>query len=96
MPPPNANNKKTINHRDVQYRWIIWNKRTFNEMTIEAAASVNGQLLVAKLPRVVNDAMVTGAIDFGRKSGWNPEAAGPAFRCEYRRHIGFQREEAAE
>jgi len=85
MPPPNGNNKKTINHRDTQYRWIIWNKKTHNEMTIELSASVNGQLLSVELPRVVNDAMVTGAIDFGRKNGWKPELELAPFRCKYTR-----------
>jgi hypothetical protein len=85
MPPPNANNKKTINHRDTQYRWIIWNKTTHNELAVELSASVNGQLLLAELPRVVNDAMVTGAIDFARKHGWQPEVEQEPFRCKYTR-----------
>jgi hypothetical protein len=88
MPSPQHNNKKTINHRDTHYRWIVWNKRTFNELTIELSASINGQPLVAELPRVVNHAMVPDAIDFGRKHGWKPEAAGRPFRCKYTRQ-GF-------
>ncbi len=89
MPPPQRNNWKTLNHRDTQYRWIMWNKRDHNELTVELAASVGGQLLLAELPRVVNHAMVPDAIDFGRKHGWKPEAAGEAFRCKYTRR-GFQ------
>jgi hypothetical protein len=85
MPAPQHNNKKTLNHRDTHYRWIVWNKRTFNELTVEMSASVNGQLLLAELPRVVNHQMVPDAIDFARKNGWKPEAAGPPFRCKYTR-----------
>jgi hypothetical protein len=64
MPPPQKG-YKVINHRDVQYRWIMQNRRGTNELVIEASAPVNGQVLTAELPRVVSYDMVTAAIDFG-------------------------------
>ena len=51
MPPPQKG-YKVINHRDVQYRWIMQNRRGVNELVIEASAPVNGQVLTAELPRI--------------------------------------------
>lgn len=85
MPRPQRNNKKSLILRDTHYTWIILNRVTFNELNVELSASVNGQVLLAQLPRVVNDAMVTGAIEFGRANGWQPQLAGRPFRCKYAR-----------
>ena len=68
MPPPQKG-YKTLNHRDTHYRWILQNQRGFNELIVEMSASVNGQVLIAKLPTVVNLKMVPLAIDFARRSG---------------------------
>jgi hypothetical protein len=80
--PPIHKGFKSINHRDVQYRWIIRSPKTGNELTIEASAPVNGQLLVALLPRVVSENMVMDAIDFGNANGWKRNEPGPVFRCK--------------
>jgi hypothetical protein len=82
MPPPQKG-YKVINHRDVQYRWIMQNRRGVNELVIEASAPVNGQVLTAELPRIVSYDMVTAAIDFGNAHGWKPNDAGPVFRCKW-------------
>jgi hypothetical protein len=84
MPPPNKG-YKIINHYDVQYRWIMQNRRGTNELVIEAGAPVNGQQLIGVLPRVVNQEMVIWAIDFGLANGWKPEDSGKPFRCIYLR-----------
>jgi hypothetical protein len=84
MPAPQKG-YKTINHRDVQYRWIMQNRRGFNELSIFANAPVNGRELLAELPRVVSWTMVTDAIDFGNANGWNHDESGPPFRCKYAR-----------
>lgn len=84
MPPPNKG-YKTINHRDVQYRWIMQNRRGVNELVIEASAPVNGQNLIAELPRIVSYDMVTAAIDFGNANGWKPNDSGTPFRCKWDR-----------
>ncbi len=76
---------KVINHRDVQYRWIMQNRRGVNEMVVVANAPVNGQELIAELPRVVSWDMVTLAIDFGNANGWMPNESGAALRCKYER-----------
>lgn len=76
---------KIINHRDVQYRWIMQNRRGFNEMVVEASAPVDGRQLIAVLPRIVSYDMVTLAIDFGNANGWKPNESGPPFRCKYER-----------
>ena len=84
MPPPNKG-YKIINHHDVQYRWIMQNRRGTNELVIVAGAPVNGQQLIGVLPRVVNQEMVIWAIDFGLANGWTPEDAAEPFRCIYLR-----------
>ncbi len=60
-----------------------------NELRVEASAPVNGQVLLAALPRIVNDGMVTAAIDFAHANGWQPYESRPPFRCTYARR-GFQ------
>jgi hypothetical protein len=88
MPPPQKC-YKALNHRDTHYRWIMQNLRGVNELKIEASACVNGQSLVAELPRIVSNHMVTQAIDFANAQGWKPNEPGPPFRCVHRRN-GFQ------
>ena len=90
MPRPQRNNKKSLIHRDTHYQWIIHNRTLVNELQVELSASVNGQLLLAELPRIVNHEMVIGAIEFGRNNGWTPELTEPPFRCKYARKE-FQR-----
>jgi hypothetical protein len=88
MPPPQKG-FKAINHRDVQYRWIMRNIRGVNELVVEASAPVNGQVLIAELPRVVSWDMVTRAIDFANANGWKPNESGQPFRCTQERQ-GFR------
>ena len=90
MPRPQRNNKKSLIFRDTHYQWIIHNRVVFNELQVELSASVNGQLLLVELPRIVNHEMVTGAIEFGRQNGWTPEQSVPPFRCKYARKV-FER-----
>ncbi|MBC8001060.1 MAG: hypothetical protein H7X97_00615 [Opitutaceae bacterium] len=82
MPPPQKG-YKTINHHDVQYRWIMQNRRGVNELVVEASAPVNGQELIAELPRIVSQDMVTAAIDFANANGWLPNVERAPFRCKY-------------
>jgi|688.fasta_scaffold89402_2 hypothetical protein len=84
MPPPQKG-YKTLNHRDTHYRWILQNQRGFNELIVEMSASVNGQVLIAKLPTVVNLKMVPLAIDFARANSWKPEEKGEPYRLIWRR-----------
>ncbi len=84
MPPPQKG-YKAINHRDTHYRWIMRNLRGVNELVVEASAPVNGQPLIAELPRIVSNDMVAQAIDFGHAQGWKPNEAHPPFRCKYLR-----------
>ncbi|MCX6879747.1 MAG: hypothetical protein NTW21_38975 [Verrucomicrobia bacterium] len=87
MPRPQRNNKKSLIHRDTHYQWIIHNRTVCNELQVELSASVNGQLLLAELPRVVNHEMVTAAIEFGRGHGWAPETSAAPFRCKLERKV---------
>lgn len=82
MPAPQKG-YKAINHHDVQYRWIMQNRRGVNELRIVASAPVDGQVLIAELPRVVSYDMVTEAIDFANANGWKPNDSGPEFRLKY-------------
>ena len=52
-------------------------------LVIEASAPVNGQNLIAELPRIVSYDMVTEAIDFGNARGWKPNELGAPFRCKW-------------
>lgn len=52
-----------------------------NELRIEASAAINAQVLLAALPRIVNQEMVTAAIDFAMANGWRPNEILPPFRC---------------
>lgn len=88
MPAPQKG-YKAINHRDVQYRWIMQNRRGVNELLIYASAPVDGQLLIAELPKVVSWEMVTEAIDFGNANGWKPNDKAPPLRCK-RVRKGFE------
>ncbi len=87
--PPAQKGYKIINHRDVQYRWIMQNRSGANEMRVEASAPINGQLLLASLPRIVSYDMVTEVIDFANANGWKPNESGPPLRCAHTRR-GFQ------
>lgn len=88
MPAPQKG-YKAINHRDVQYRWIMQNQRGRNELLVVASAPVNGQQLVAELPKVVSYDMVTQAIDFANAHGWTPNEEASPFRCQWARK-GFE------
>ncbi|MEP2777634.1 MAG: hypothetical protein ABJQ29_08990 [Luteolibacter sp.] len=79
---------KTINHRDVQYRWMMKNRNGVNEVSIYTNAAVGGRELIAQLPRVVTLDMVGEAADFGHENDWNPNEAGEPLRCKHTRR-GF-------
>ncbi len=76
---------KILNHRDVQYRWMMKNRNGVNEASIYTAAAVGGRELIAELPRVVNLAMIGDAADFGHANGWDPNEAGEPLRCRHTR-----------
>lgn len=71
-----------MNYRDRMYRWILQNRNGQNEMHVEMTAPVNGQWLIANLPKVVSINMVTDGIDFALENGWTPEQAAEPFRCK--------------
>lgn len=79
---------KTLNHRDVQYRWLMKNRSGVNEVSIYTNAAVGGRELIAELPRIVTLDMVRDAADFGHANGWNPNEAGETLRCKHTRR-GF-------
>ena len=76
---------KTINHKDVQYRWLLKGRRGVNEASIYAQAAVGGRELIAELPRVINVSLITAAIDFANTHDWKPNEAGEPLRCQYKR-----------
>ncbi len=76
---------KTINHRDIQYRWMMKNRNGVNEVSIYTNAAIGGRELIAELPRVVTLAMVMDAADFGNANGWNPNEEGQPLRCRHTR-----------
>ncbi|MFC7337492.1 hypothetical protein ACFQY0_09920 [Haloferula chungangensis] len=78
---------KTINHKDVQYRWLLRNRGGINEASIYAQAAIGGRELIAQLPRVINVDLITAAIDFALAHGWSPNEAGETMRCRSRRGV---------
>jgi hypothetical protein len=80
---------KTLNHRDIQYRWMMKNRSGVNEVSIYTNAAIGGRELIAELPRVVTLAMVMDAADFGNANGWNPNEEGQPLRCKHTRR-GFE------
>ena len=84
MPTPQKG-YRTLNHNDCLYRWILQNKSGVNEMVVEATAPVNGQQLIAALPKVVSPQMVPKAIDFALEHDWKPMESGEPFQCALRR-----------
>lgn len=76
---------KTLNHRDVQYRWMMKNRNGVNEVSIYTNAAIGGRELIAELPRVVTLSMVMDAADFGNANGWNPNEEGEPLRCKFTR-----------
>ena len=79
---------KTLNHRDVQYRWMMKNRHGVNEASIYAQAAVGGRELIAELPRIVSISMVEDAVDFAYENDWNPNEVGKTLRCKHTRR-GF-------
>ncbi|MFK7851795.1 MAG: hypothetical protein AB8D78_12540 [Akkermansiaceae bacterium] len=76
---------KTLNHRDVQYRWLMKNHNGISRVSIYTKAAVGGRELIAELPRIVSIQMVMDAVDFGHANGWKPDEAGKILRCKYTR-----------
>jgi hypothetical protein len=76
---------KTINHRDVQYRWMMKNRSGVNEASIYTNAAIGGCELIAELPRIVMTPMVGDAVDFAYANGWKPNEEGPTLRCKHTR-----------
>jgi hypothetical protein len=79
---------KTLNHRDVQYRWMMKNRNGVNEASIYTNAAVGGRELIAELPRIVKLEMVMEAVDFAHLNNWKPNEAGKPLRCKHT-HKGF-------
>ena len=76
---------KTLNHRDVQYRWMMKNRSGVNEASVYTNEAIGGRELIAELPRIVMLTQVLEAIDFGHANKWNPNEAGEPFRCKHTR-----------
>ncbi|MES2996738.1 MAG: hypothetical protein V4733_08005 [Verrucomicrobiota bacterium] len=82
MPPPQKG-FKIINHRDVQYRWILRNATGVNQLLVTAAETVDGQQLLVDLPRIVSYQRVTEAIDHANSHGWTPMVKAPPLHFRY-------------
>jgi hypothetical protein len=76
---------KTLNHRDVQYRWMMKNRSGVNEVSVYTNAAIGGRELIAELPRIVTLSLVMEAIDFGNTNHWNPNEEGTPLRCKHTR-----------
>ena len=79
---------KTLNHNNIQYRWMMKRRDGVNTASIYANEAVGGQELIAELPKVVSVSMVGEAADFGHENGWSPNEAGEPLHCK-RTRKGF-------
>ncbi len=77
-----------MNHRDVQYRWMMKNRSGVNEASVYTNAAIGGRELIAELPRIVTLTLVTEAIDFANANNWKPNEVGTPLRCKRTRN-GF-------
>lgn len=78
---------------DLQYRWTKRSLQNFVEVCIELNEFPEGQMIIAKCPRVFRPDMVEEVIEEGRKLGWEPEKVGESFKVRLtKRGVSLERE----
>ena len=63
---------------DIQYRWIAYATQKGTEVRVEYNEAINGQMLIAQVPRVFDQRWLESMINFGLENGWDPAIGGDA------------------
>ncbi len=63
---------KIICYNDIQYRWIAYSTAKGTEVRIVYNEVIEGQMLIAQVPKVFDLRWLEGIIDFALDHGWDP------------------------
>ncbi len=63
---------KLISLDDIQYRWIAFATAKGTEVRLAYNEAINGQMLIAQVPKVFDLRWLEGIIEFGLDNGWDP------------------------
>ncbi len=57
---------------DIQYRWIAYATQKGTEVRVVYNEVIDGQMLIAQVPKVFDLRWLEAIIDFGLDNGWDP------------------------
>ncbi len=66
---------KILCQDDVQYRWIAYATQKGTEVRIVYNEAIDGQMLIAQVPKVFDLRWLEEIIDYGHNNGWQPTIA---------------------
>ncbi len=64
---------------DIQYRWIAYATPKGTEVRVVYNEVIEGQMLIAQVPKVFDLRWLETIIDFGLENGWDPATAADMF-----------------
>ena len=80
MPKPiPKKGSKLLSLDDVHYRWIAYSTPQGTEVRIVYNEVIDGQMLIAQVPKVFDLRWLEGVINYGLDNGWNPVEGGDEF-----------------
>ena len=71
-PPIQKKGSKIICLDDIQYRWVAFATPKGTEVRVVYNEVVEGQMLIAQVPKVFDLRWLEGIIDFALENGWDP------------------------
>ncbi|MBK1791872.1 hypothetical protein [Persicirhabdus sediminis] len=80
MPIP-TNKGNVVCYLDHQYRWMTRTTKQGSEVHVQLNEIPDGQMLIAKVPRLFKEVMVLDIIEHGPEMGWDPTVKGPDITC---------------
>jgi len=63
---------KLLSLDDIQYRWVAFATKKGTEVRIVYNEAINGQMLIAQVPKVFDLRWLEGIIEYGLENGWDP------------------------
>ena len=78
-PPIQKKGSKIICLDDIQYRWVAFATPKGTEVRVVYNEAIDGQMLIAQVPKVFDLRWLEGIIDFGLENGWDPAIAADLF-----------------
>ncbi|MEZ7955903.1 MAG: hypothetical protein QMC23_05485 [Rubritalea sp.] len=64
---------------DIQYRWIAYATQKGTEVRVVYNEAIDGQMLVAQVPKVFDLRWLEKMIDYGLENGWDPSIGADEF-----------------